>query len=158
VKGVRAGENSIGSPDAIGKDVSDTAMSSRDTIRAANEKRIRDTTFSRDAWQAEAASKVSGLLPTPGIHRVESVEAQRHSANPAWSQSISPDPSRAEMPEKSAGEKLADANRQRRESIQRPKEDKKEWNSAKPTTKAQVSDELLESARKAMAKVGKAAV
>ena len=158
VKGVRAGENSIGSPDAIGKSIADGDKSTRDIIRAENEKRVRDTTFSRDAWQAEAAAKVSGSLLTPGICRVEAVQAQRHSGAPAEARSIKPDPNRSEMPEKSAGEKLAESNDLRRQSIQRPKGKEEDWNSARPAAKTGVSDEFLESARKAMARVGKAAV
>lgn len=152
VVGVRPGENSIGAPDAIAKIAEEKDHG--EIIREQNDRRRAETVFSKDSWEAEKLAAMDGRAvaagATPGLRRTDSVEAQRHSASPAWAQSIKPDPAKAEMPEKTAGEKLADAAEQRRKGIQRDKP-QDDWNKVKPLVRAAIGDELVDALKKHLA-------
>jgi len=149
VKGARPGENSIGSPDAIGKVIASADKDHGQVIREQNEQRRAETSFSKDSWEAQALASMEGRAiaagATPGIRRVESPEAQRHGKNPAWCESIKPDGT--QMPDKTAGEKLALAAEQRRNDIQRAKP-QDDWNKVKPLVRAAIGDELIEALKK----------
>jgi hypothetical protein len=155
--GVRAGENSMVAPNAIGESVDSEEVGSRELILAENEQRKEDISFRVSDWEAEvlASMKEKNILPDEGIHRVESNQSQMHTPNVGTGQfSIADSFSERSdtAPEKTAGERIAESNDVRKESIQRSKEDGSDWNDVHSSSHSKISDSFFDSLKASLGK------
>jgi len=157
VKGVRPGEASVAAPDAIGTMAESEEKSTLEIIREQNEKRLQDTAFDRDAWEAEFAAKMkeaTAIVPKPGVVRTENPEPQRHTPGAAWHNSIMGSPDEEPVPDRTLGETLAEKSAARRSEIQRSSEDDRSWDERQSSVVGKVTDVFFESLKKQMEGIG----
>jgi len=151
--GVAPGQNSIASPNAIGEMVETESKDSGAVIREANEQRKEEISFRVSDWEAEviAEMKHRSITADEGVHRVESMQSQKHSpiagpGNISMADTI-------EVPDKTLGETIGDRNESRRQEIQRDASDgRSDWDKSESSVKTKVSDSFFASLKKNLGK------
>lgn len=121
---IRPGQNSVTAPDAIGQLAGSKVEDNGTRLKRENAERAEQRAADKKLWEKEATQKAEALgYGSLSFSTVKPTEASyAHSGvrdNPVV---------KAEnMPEKTAGEQLKDANQDRKSGIQRKKEEDRSW-------------------------------
>jgi hypothetical protein len=139
VVGVRPGENSIADPEIKAPDQSLTVAQ----LREANEARRKEIAFDKSEWERETLANLPdpGIIAKDGVKLTGAGHGQQHGSIGQGQHSMFDDKDNNEsIPEKTAGEHLADKTTSRREAIQRGKKDDRSWDTVKSSKTPLVSD------------------
>ena len=151
---VARGQNSITDANAIGEMADSDTPDTRTRLRSEAEERESIKETERKDWEDEKIAAMSGssIIPKGNVFLTEVMDAQgglgESPTRPGVYSNLDP----KDMPDRTAGEKIADSNEQARKSIQRPSRDDREWDSLKPSETRGVSDTFADALKAALNK------
>jgi hypothetical protein len=156
--GVRPGEASIASPNAIQEYAESKDQSSLDRIRESNDKRREKIVFDKKQWEEDFAKALpdKGTIAMGGPKLTgASVENSRMRVGEGQHSMFDVKDRVGDIPEMTAGEMLSHSNDERRESIQRPKNEDRSWDAPKSSKKEVIGDVFFEALKRQMGSLGK---
>jgi hypothetical protein len=157
---VRRGENSVADPDAIGKLAKE--LDSGEQLRQANEDRKTERDGARRMWEQEAIAKAkalgAGALPRGNTFMTASAPVPAPQSGIDLKAAIAEVAKTApqvipEIPDLTDGEKLRQANKDRRTVIQRAAS-KDDWQKVKGSTRPSLTDEFSDALEHQLKKAG----
>jgi len=142
------GQNTIGNPDAIKNLIEDKQEDTGARLKKENEQKRQARKKNHEEWQKEKIEAMSQLeiVAKGKVFPTESMNAQPGIKNANMGAFSKFDP--ASIPDKTAGEQLAEKNKERKQSIQRKAEKDADWQNLKSASKGTISDNFSESLKK----------
>jgi hypothetical protein len=151
----KKGQNSVADPDAIGKLAKEEDTGER--LRRENKERAAARKQASQMWQSEMVQKAkdmgAGSLPRGSVFMTEGLYAQPGLTSTA-AQKVGFETEAKEVPDFTDGEKLKESNKDRRQSIQRPKQ-ANDWQALKGASRHDFDDTFGESLEKHLANIKK---
>jgi hypothetical protein len=138
------GQNSIDNPDAIKALAESEEEDTGARLRKENEQKEEAKKAEHERWQKDkiASMEDSDIIPKGNIFPTESMTAQP---------GLKEDVFNFDVPDKTEGEKIAEANEERRKAIQGEDKEQHEFE-LKTSPKAEISDTFADALKKALRK------
>lgn len=147
------GQNSIGNADAIKTLAESTEEDTGARLRRENKEREEQKVQRHQTWEKEKVDAMSGsaILPRGKVFPTECMNAQPGLSTPSSQMGVYAKFDPKDIPEKTAGESIKEANEQNRKSIQRdvPKE---EWQEVRSSSTGTISDAFAAALKKNLSK------
>ena len=123
------GQNSITEPNAIESFANEEAEDTGARLRRENEEKAKSREEKHQAWQDEKVASMEGseILPRGSVFATEVMNAQPGLDSDKIHMGVYSDFDLKDMPDRTDGEMLAEANEQRRKSIQGSTKDREEY-------------------------------
>lgn len=148
------GQNSISEPNAISKLADDTVEDTGARLRRENQEKEAQKGIKHKEWETEKIEAMAGkeILPNRYIFPTEVLSAQSGLGSPSSKMGVYAKFDTNDIPDKTDGENIKEANEQRKKSIQRETV-KEDWQVRKSSSVARVSDTLADELKKYMNEV-----
>ena len=148
---VKPGQNSVARPDAIGDLIKSEDTGER--LHKENAQRSKERKAEKKMWEKDEVKRAkdlgAGAFPRGSVFMTESMNAQPGIRDGLVQAGVYQE-AKAELPDRTAGEKLAEQNKSRKAGIQRQKEGARAWEKVVGASRHEISDVFAEAIEKSL--------
>ena len=149
-------QNSITNPDAIGQLANSKVMDTGERLKKEQVDKQAQKELDHSEWQQAKIDEMSSgdIIPKGTVFPTETLNANTGLDNPSSQMGVYAKFDPDSIPDKTAGEQIADKNKQYKETIQRPKTED-DWQKPSKQTSRGISDSFADSLATNLGKIKK---